>query len=74
MSNIIKRLEKIEQLAPKKLVILANFDGIEKECFVDELEENPEACFIRVIGGNNLDDVQRILKRMERIAFEQYNY
>ena len=56
-----------------KLVILADFDGMEKQCTVDELEASPNASFIRVISGNSLDDVQRILNRIERIAYEQAN-
>ncbi len=70
-NSIIERLKRLEQIAPDKLVILANFDGVEKECSVDELEASPNACFIRVISGNSLDDVQRILNRIERIAYEQ---
>ena len=73
MRGIIERLRKLEQIAPDKLVILADFDGVEKQCTVDELEASPNASFIRVISGNSLDDVQRILNRIERIAYEQAN-
>ena len=73
MRGIIERLRKLEQIAPDKLVILADFDGEKKQCTVDELEANPNASFIRVISGNSLDDVQRILNRIERIAYEQAN-
>ena len=73
MRGIIERLRKLEQIAPDKLVILADFDGVEKECSVDELEANPKACFIRVISGNSLDDVQRILNRIEGIAYAEEN-
>lgn len=72
-NSIIQRLKRLEEISPDRLVILANFDGVEKECSVDELEANPNACFIRVISGNSLDDVQRILNRIERIAYEQAN-
>ena len=71
--SIIERLKRLEQLSPDRLVILADFDGVEKECSVDELEASPNASFIRVISGNSLDDVQRILNRIERIAYEQFN-
>ena len=71
MKSIIERLRKLEQVVPDKLVILADFDGVEKECTVDELEASPNARFIRVISGNSLDDVQRILNRIEGIAYEQ---
>lgn len=71
--SIIERLKRLEQLSPDRLVILADFDGVEKECSVDDLEANPKACFIRVISGNSLDDVQRILNRIERIAYEQFD-
>ena len=70
-NSIIQRLKRLEEISPDRLVILANFDGVEKECSVDELEANPNACFVRVISGNSLDDVQRILNRIERIAYEQ---
>ena len=73
MKSIIERLRKLEQVVPDKLVILADFDRIKKECTVDELEASPNASFIRVISGNSLDDVQRILNRIERIAYEQAN-
>ena len=72
-NSIIQRLKRLEEISPDRLVILANFDGVEKECSVDELEANPKAVFIRVISGNSLDDVQRILNRIERIAYEQAN-
>lgn len=72
-NSIIQRLKRLEEISPDRLVILANFDGVEKECSVDELAANPNACFVRVISGNSLDDVQRILNRIERIAYEQAN-
>ena len=73
MNSILQRLKRLEEISPDRLVILANFDGVEKECSVDELEASPNASFIRVISGNSLDDVQRILNRIERIAYEQAN-
>ena len=74
MSNsIIQRLKRLEQISPNRLVILADFDGVEKECSVDELEANPNACFIRVVSGNSLDDVQKILNRIEAIAYAEEN-
>ena len=73
MRGIIERLRKLEQIAPDKLVILADFDGVEKQCTVDALEASPNASFIRVISGNSLDDVQRILNRIEVIAHDGYN-
>lgn len=71
--NIIQRLKKLEQASPSKLLLLCSFCGVERECTVDELEASPNASFIRVISGNSLDDVQRILNRIERIAYEQAN-
>ena len=71
--NIIQRLKKLEQASPSKLLLLCSFCGVEKECTVDELEASPNASFIRVISGNSLDDVQKILNRIERIAYEQAN-
>ena len=72
-NSILQRLKRLEEISPDRLVILANFDGVEKECSVDELEANPKAVFIRVISGNSLDDVQRILNRIEVIAHDGYN-
>ena len=71
--NIIQRLKKLEQASPSKLLLLCSFCGVERECTIEELEANPNASFIRVISGNSLDDVQRILNRIERIAYEQAN-
>ena len=73
MRGIIERLRKLEQIAPDKLVIHGDLDGEEKQCTVDEFEASPNASFIRVINGNSLDDVQRILNRIERTAYEQAN-
>ena len=72
-NSILQRLKRLEEISPDRLVILANFDGVEKECSVDELAANPKAVFIRVISGNSLDDVQRILNRIEVIAHDGYN-
>lgn len=71
--NIIQRLKKLEQASPSKLLLLCSFCGVERECTIDELEASPNASFIRVISGNSLDDVQRILNRIEGIAYEQAN-
>ena len=48
-NSIVERLKRLEQIAPDKLVILADFDGVEKECSVDDLETNPNAKFIKVL-------------------------
>ena len=71
MNSILQRLKRLEEISPDRLVILANFDGVEKECSVDELEANPNAAFIRVISGNCLDDVQRILNRIDAVAHKE---
>ncbi len=60
--NIIQRLKRLEQGSPDKLVILANIDGTEKKCTVDELEASPQAIFIRVLSGNSTKDVDKILE------------
>ena len=70
-NSILQRLKRLEEISPDRLVILANFDGVEKECSVDELEANPNAAFIRVISGNCLDDVQRILNRIDAVAHKE---
>ena len=63
MNSILQRLKRLEEISPDRLVILANFDGVEKECSVDELEASPNASFIRVISGNSLDDVQKDIEQ-----------
>ncbi len=71
--SIIERLKTLEQaIAPDRLVILAEFNGVAKECSVDELEADPKARFVRVISGNDNknEDVKRILNRMKAEAFE----
>lgn len=60
--NIIQRLKRLEQCSPDRLVILANIDGVEKKCSVDELKANPQAVFIRVLNGNSTSDVDEILE------------
>ncbi len=70
-NSIIQRLKALEQIAPDRLVILADFNGVEKECTIDELEASPNACFIRVISGDSIDDVQRILDRTRGIAYNE---
>ncbi len=70
-NSIIQRLKALEQIAPERLVILADFDGVEKKCSVDEYEASPNACFIRVISGDSLDDVQKILDVTKRIAYNE---
>ena len=70
MHNIIDRLKRLERLTPDRLVILANIDGVEKECSVDELEANPNARFIKVLRGNCIEDVDKILNSIETIANE----
>ena len=62
-NSILQRLKRLEEISPDRLVILANFDGVEKECSVDELEASPNASFIRVISGNSLDDVQKDIEQ-----------
>lgn len=68
MRGIIERLRKLEQVVPDKLVILADFDGVEKECTIEELEANPDACFIKVLKGNNISEVDKVLKHIEIVA------
>lgn len=69
-NSIVERLKRLEQIAPDKLVILADFDGVEKECSVDDLETNPNAKFIKVLKGNCLEDVDEIINIIEAIAKE----
>ena len=59
----IKALErKIEKMRPQRLVVLARTqEGVEKEMGVDELIETKRE-FIRVLRGNDLSDVDALLK------------
>ena len=66
--NILQRLKKLEQASPSKLLLLCSFCGVERECYVEELEANPDACFIRVLSGNNIPDVEKVLKHIEIVA------
>lgn len=59
----IKALErKIEKMRPQRLVVLARTqEGVEKEMGIDELIETKSE-FIRVLRGNDLSDVDALLK------------
>ena len=69
-NSIVERLKRLEQIAPDKLVILADFDGVEKECSIGDLETNSNAKFIKVLKGNCLEDVDEIINIIEAIANE----
>lgn len=71
MRGIIERLRKLEQVVPDKLVILADFDGVEKECTVDEFKRNPAARFIRVLDGDSVKDLDAILNYLDVMAGEE---
>ena len=60
--NIIQRLKKLEQASPSKLLLLCSFCGVERECTI---EANPDACFIKVLKGNNISEVDKVLKHIE---------
>ena len=66
--NIIHRLKKLEQASPSKLLLLCSFCGVERECTIEELEANPDACFIKVLKGNNISEVDKVLKHIEIAA------
>ena len=66
--NIIQRLKKLEQASPSKLLFLCSFCGVERECTIEELEANPDACFIKVLKGNNISEVDKVLKHIEIVA------
>ena len=59
----LKELErKIEQIRPQRLIVLARTqDGAEKEMGIDELIET-KGEFIRVLRGNDLSDVDALLR------------
>ena len=53
---------KIEKMRPQRLVVLARTqEGVEKEMGIDELIETKSE-FIRVLRGNDLSDVDALLK------------
>lgn len=62
MSNIIKRLERLENLRPNNLTVLAMINGDEKECIVKEFLQLPGAAFVRVLKGAFLPDVDALLE------------
>ncbi len=59
----LKELErKIEQIRPQRLIVLARTqNGSEKEMGLDELIET-KGEFIRVLRGNDLSDVDALLR------------
>ena len=59
----LKELErKIEQIRPQRLIVLARTqDGAEKEMGIDELIAT-KGEFIRVLRGNDLSDVDALLR------------
>ena len=71
MRGIIERLRRLEQISPNRLVILADFDGVEKQCTVDELKRNPAARFIRVLDGDSVKDLDAILNYLDVMAGEE---
>ena len=53
---------KIEKMRPQRLVVLARTqEGVEKDMGIDELIETKSE-FIRVLRGNDLSDVDALLK------------
>ena len=58
----LKELErKIERIRPQRLVVLAmSPDGQEREMGVDACIQT-QSRFIRALGGNDVDDVRKIL-------------
>lgn len=70
-NSIIQRLKRLEQISPNRLVILADFDGVEKQCTVDELKRNPAARFIRVLDGDSVKDLDAILNYLDVMAGEE---
>lgn len=62
MSNIIKRLERLENLRPNNLTVLAMIGGEEKECAVKEFLQLPGEAFVRVLKGTFLPDVDTLLE------------
>ena len=68
MSGIIERLKRLEQASPSKLLLLCSFCGVERECTIEELEANPDASFIKVLKGNNISEVDKVLKHIEIVA------
>lgn len=73
MSNfqgLIKRLERLENLRPNNLTVLAKIDGNEKECTIDEFMRLPGAVFVRVLKGAYLPDVDSLLEWVGNLANE----
>ena len=54
------RLQKTENRLPKKLIILADVNGVQIEMTIDEFCAT-NAGFCRVLRGNSLNDLDRIL-------------
>ena len=67
-NSIIRRLKRLEERVPDRLIILIGVDGEEKECKVDELLKYPDASLIKVISGNNVIDVDSIISWIDTLA------
>lgn len=65
MNSITGRLKKLESYLPRPIIVLCRMsDGSEREMTVDEFTETG-AIFIRVVRGNNLADVDKILEAVD---------
>lgn len=64
--SIIKRIDGLKKFVPSSLKILIKVEDEEKVIYVNQLEEYLEkysdAEFIRVVEGNNLQDLDKFLE------------
>lgn len=67
----LKELEKrIDRIKPRDLILLCRMpDGTEKEMGLDEYVGS-NCDFIRLISGNNLDQVDRLLRGISESVIE----
>ena len=68
--NLMKRLQALEdKLKPKELIVIAIVDGQEVAITARECIDR-KADFVRVKGGNNLEELDELLSIMTARAFE----
>lgn len=67
MISLSERLKRLEAGKPDSLILLCDNNGEEIKCTVKELENNPDMKLIKVIGGNSVSDVKKILKYIDEL-------
>ena len=87
MYSIQERLKKLEkQFLPDKMVVIADFNGEQRECYLDECnisvsvktsyEQQPpcntngKGDFVRIVRGGTTEDIIKILNAIRQCAVD----